>query len=585
MGNIFISYAKDDEDTALSIYHLLKDKGFSPWIDIVDLLPGQIWEKEIEEAIRNSSIFIACISTKSILKRGYVQTELNYALKILDTIPEGNVFIIPVRIEKCEVPKKLLHLQYVDFFFEEGREKLIKAISKYLPQKSESTRRFRSNIDDLRAIRELLKAIFKDDRGFSSFCHKYFHFDFTPETPLSTKIELFVHYCRENEEFGKLINDLGDVYEEQYGALISAIGEKSEQSILEPRRKLFDIWLLFKKIFKHEKKLFNDTKQIRVPVEIKIDHSQVTPEELSALIGAIAGILSISREKIRILDIYKGSLILRLEIPSDALDKLIALYEAKDPVLSELGISYISEIVIEEYKLTNIRKLIIELFSLSELKSFCLENFKDFGEQLPSSLDKITIVDRLIEYASQDAKIPTLLESAYKQNPKVYSKFRPYYNVPRRPFAKDAKLKPIPSGLKQWQFLVAAAMGLTVATVSSMVMFFLSLVPFIGGLLASLVFVPMGQVVGEVISKGANYKQGKGLAILSVICYVIGYRLGFIIGSYIYQFQITGEIHIDPVFVLVFIFVSIFYELANPFNIFSSIGLFAGGYLAYRRAR
>lgn len=132
MSQVFISYAKEDRPSAKQLYRELKDSGFTAWLDVVNLRPGQEWELEIKKAIQHSEIFLACLSTHAVSKRGFVHSELNSALKILDTIPEGDVYLIPVRFDKCDIPTKLERLQWVDYFTDEGPEKLIDALREYL---------------------------------------------------------------------------------------------------------------------------------------------------------------------------------------------------------------------------------------------------------------------------------------------------------------------------------------------------------------------------------------------------------------------------------------------------------------------
>jgi hypothetical protein len=86
----------------------------------------------IKKAIKKSTIFLACLSKSAVSKRGFVQPELNSALKILDTIPEGEIYLIPIRLDQCEVPSKLEHLQWVDYFEEGGPGKLFDALREYL---------------------------------------------------------------------------------------------------------------------------------------------------------------------------------------------------------------------------------------------------------------------------------------------------------------------------------------------------------------------------------------------------------------------------------------------------------------------
>jgi transcriptional regulator with XRE-family HTH domain len=130
MADIFISYAHEDRSTVLEIYKTLNDKGFSLWIDHNDLLPGQDWKVEIEKAIQESEIFIACLSSHSVNKRGYVQAELKRALDIAEQMPEGSVYIIPVRLDDCKVPITLDRLHWLDYFVEDQKEKLLKVIQK-----------------------------------------------------------------------------------------------------------------------------------------------------------------------------------------------------------------------------------------------------------------------------------------------------------------------------------------------------------------------------------------------------------------------------------------------------------------------
>ena len=128
MANVFISYAREDKNAVLELYKSLKSEGFSLWMDVKDLLPGQDWKAEIEKAIHESVAFIACLSSNSVDKEGFVQAELKRALEVADLMPEGVVYIIPVRLDNCKVPNSLSKWHWVDYFEDEEREKLIRAI-------------------------------------------------------------------------------------------------------------------------------------------------------------------------------------------------------------------------------------------------------------------------------------------------------------------------------------------------------------------------------------------------------------------------------------------------------------------------
>ena len=128
--NIFISYAKEDFEKAKKIYEILRDKKYRPWIDKVDLLPGQNWEFEIKKAITDCDYFIACISNKSVTKDGFYQSELKKALQVLDNKPDDSIYLIPVRLEDCPIPPRFEKIHYCDSFEGNGVEKLLKAINK-----------------------------------------------------------------------------------------------------------------------------------------------------------------------------------------------------------------------------------------------------------------------------------------------------------------------------------------------------------------------------------------------------------------------------------------------------------------------
>lgn len=114
---IFIAYVSEDIVTARRLYRDLKKAGYQPWLDKESLLPGQNWPRSIDRAIEVSDFFIPCFSTHSVLKRGVFQSELRFAMDCAAELPLDDVFLIPVRLERCEVPDRIQRqLQHVDLF-------------------------------------------------------------------------------------------------------------------------------------------------------------------------------------------------------------------------------------------------------------------------------------------------------------------------------------------------------------------------------------------------------------------------------------------------------------------------------------
>jgi hypothetical protein len=180
--------------------------------------------------------------------------------------------------------------------------------------------------------------------------------------------------------------------------------------------------------------------QCKLTLTLPEDFSEFTPEVRAAAIGALAGVLDIPRDQIRVLDVQPGSIILKLEIPSESLDKLIALYEDNDPAIRGLGIYSIIEELSEEeeYVLSNIRSMLIDMFSLEEIRTFCYEKFRNVYEHINSDSisKKEQIADMIVGYVHQESCIPVLLDYSHEFHRDIYYRHTPYHNVPRKPEEK-----------------------------------------------------------------------------------------------------------------------------------------------------
>lgn len=145
---VFISYAREDIDMARRLYADLKMAGIVPWMDKIDLLPGQNWKFHITKAIRESSYFIALLFSKSLSKRGFVQKELKLALDILGEFSDEDVFLIPVRLDDCyPEDEKLKYLQWADLFpsYEAGRDEIFR-VFQHTASVSEPEREFTNSL-------------------------------------------------------------------------------------------------------------------------------------------------------------------------------------------------------------------------------------------------------------------------------------------------------------------------------------------------------------------------------------------------------------------------------------------------------
>jgi hypothetical protein len=123
-----LCHSSDDKPAVRDLYERLHSNGFDPWLDEKNLLPGQNWSAEITQAVRASDVVIVCLSPASLTKEGYVQKEIMHALDVADEKPPGTIFLIPARLEPCEVPERFSGWQWVDLFDPRGYERLVASL-------------------------------------------------------------------------------------------------------------------------------------------------------------------------------------------------------------------------------------------------------------------------------------------------------------------------------------------------------------------------------------------------------------------------------------------------------------------------
>ena len=126
---IFLCHAHEDKEKVEVLYKQLELFGYDPWIDKKDILPGQEWELIIEKQIDNTDAIIICLSAISSVKIGYIQREIRIALKKSDYYMEQDCFLIPVRLDNCEVPYKLQRFNYIDLYNPNGFSMLLAALN------------------------------------------------------------------------------------------------------------------------------------------------------------------------------------------------------------------------------------------------------------------------------------------------------------------------------------------------------------------------------------------------------------------------------------------------------------------------
>jgi len=145
---IFISYARSDKVAVKNIYDKLASlNSIKPWLDEKEILGGEKWDTVIRRAIRDSQLFLLCLSRNSIQRRGVLQREVKIALDVLEEKLETDIFLIPTWIEtgpvpQDDIPDNLANIEWVNLSEPPGWEKLIRSIEAQLKKLDESAAGF-----------------------------------------------------------------------------------------------------------------------------------------------------------------------------------------------------------------------------------------------------------------------------------------------------------------------------------------------------------------------------------------------------------------------------------------------------------
>lgn len=125
---VFLCHGSEDKRKVRNLYHRLLAEEIEPWLDEESILPGEDWERAISEAVADCDVILVCLSSKSVNKSGVIQKEISMALDKAREQTEGSIFIIPLKLEECEIPRRLRRWQWVNMFKANGFDRLMSAL-------------------------------------------------------------------------------------------------------------------------------------------------------------------------------------------------------------------------------------------------------------------------------------------------------------------------------------------------------------------------------------------------------------------------------------------------------------------------
>lgn len=124
---VFIVYSHKDMEAASKISKILKSSGFEPWLDVEQLLPGQMWKSEIDRAIGESGATIVILS-ENLQKSEFARQEMAMVVKRLNSGDVKAIPVIPVRIDNSTLPEELTGIHWVDLNAPDAEERLLRGL-------------------------------------------------------------------------------------------------------------------------------------------------------------------------------------------------------------------------------------------------------------------------------------------------------------------------------------------------------------------------------------------------------------------------------------------------------------------------
>ncbi len=129
---IYIICVKSDIQKAKKLYDDLKANGFNPWMENEDLKAGSNIKSMIRKHIKISKYVLVLISKNASTSKGLAQRELKIALDEFEEYPPDDIFLIPVKLEDCDIyHPQLDDLKAVNLYesYSDGFNRILKVLN------------------------------------------------------------------------------------------------------------------------------------------------------------------------------------------------------------------------------------------------------------------------------------------------------------------------------------------------------------------------------------------------------------------------------------------------------------------------
>ena len=129
MNRVFISYSRKNETFAERLARDLGDAGLDVWIDLRQIIGGELWQKEIFRGLQRAEFVILCLSPTA-LESEWVQREIEIARE-----QDKRIFPVMVETSFSQIQQHpslawLLDIQFIDFVerYEQAFPELLRAL-------------------------------------------------------------------------------------------------------------------------------------------------------------------------------------------------------------------------------------------------------------------------------------------------------------------------------------------------------------------------------------------------------------------------------------------------------------------------
>ncbi len=115
---VFLSYAREDAESARHIAEALRAFGVEVWFDQSELRGGDTWDTNIRNQIKSCALFIPLVSARTEERsEGYFRREWLLAVERTRDMAGGRTFIVPVVIDdtaesRAAVPEEFMRYQW-----------------------------------------------------------------------------------------------------------------------------------------------------------------------------------------------------------------------------------------------------------------------------------------------------------------------------------------------------------------------------------------------------------------------------------------------------------------------------------------